>query len=201
MMNNKINNKKYNKNNENVFITSLLLSLFMQHTKTTTKSYNENVFVTSLLLSLFMRCNGHCGHLFIDVRSEVTNTFSLPFLKEAMTNQIFLSEDLNFTTNNQQYQITIYHLTSWWHIGTCSMIMSSLSTESALDWGLFWVNEMTTLVDTFCFQMTCPNCWGIGFSIISYLILHNWENIVFINLLHAFVLVIIMHMLIKNSWK
>ena len=42
MMTNKRNIKKYNKNNENVFVTSLMLSLFMQCT-TTTKSYDENV--------------------------------------------------------------------------------------------------------------------------------------------------------------
>ena len=41
------------------------------------------------------------------------------------------------------------------------MIMSSLSTECGLDWGLFWVNEMTMLPETFCFWMT-PQLLGIG---------------------------------------
>ena len=76
-----------------------------QYNKTTTTSYNENVFITSLLLSLFMQCNTDCGHPFIDARSEVTNTFALRLLKEATTNQYFCHRILNFKTNNQQYFI------------------------------------------------------------------------------------------------
>ena len=79
-----------------------------QCNKTTTKSYNENVFITSLLLSVFMPCDGDCGHPFKDARSEVMNTFSLPLLKEATTNQYFCHRILNFTSNNQQYFILNY---------------------------------------------------------------------------------------------
>ena len=83
---------------------------------------NENVLITSLLVSLFMQCNGNCGHPFIDARSEVMNTFSLALLKEATINQYFCHRNKKFTTHNQPYLISNYKFLS--HITVAHWDMS-----------------------------------------------------------------------------
>ena len=81
------------------------------------------------------------------------------------------------------------------------MIMSCFSTYSALNWRLIWIKETGMFPESFCFwspRLFCPQHWWIGLSIISELILYNWEKAMFIYLLHAFVPVIFMHMLLEN---
>ena len=50
---------------------------------------------------------------------------------------------------NNRKHLQYERLRSWHSIWACPMIMSSLSTESTLNWGLVRVNEMATLPETF----------------------------------------------------
>ena len=89
--------------------------------------------------------------------------------------------------NKRQHSV-YERLRSWYNIWVGPMIMSSLSTESTLKWRLVRVNKMATL----------PQHWWIGFSVMSYLILYKWQNVIFVYLLHALVPVTFIHMLLEN---
>ena len=92
---------------------------------------------------------------------------------------------------NNKKHLQYERLRSCHNIWACPSITSSLSTESALNWGLIMIEEMAMLVLLFYFgssRLPCPQCWWMCVSIISDLILYNWENVVSIYLFHSFVL-------------